>query len=280
MKRLHTTITPKILHQTWKTKNVPDYLQDYVKSCQQLHPDYQYLLWTDEDLNEFIHTNYPQFAKAYDSFQANIERVDFARYAILYKIGGVYADLDIQCTRSLDEWVNLNVPVLASEPIEHRERLYNSEPYVLCNALMISPPAQSVWLHIMQNIVQKYKKSANPVYNTGPMAVTRAFKDNVDAFKHVLFVSACSFYPQTDHMSKKSQNAPNGQAVHYISRECDLKDAYTIHRWAHTWIPPVKQRNSSSNGTVSSGYLYLAVLLLALLIVIICYQRKYCSAKR
>ena len=260
--------TPRILHQTWKTTDIPDHLQAYVDSCKTIHPEYQYRLWTDRDLKEFIHSHYPQFAKAYDSFQVNIERVDFARYAILHKIGGVYADLDIQCTKNLDELTALNVPILGSEPIEHRERLYNNEPYVLCNALMISPPGEPVWLHIMHNIVQKYKKSANPVYNTGPMAVTRAFKDNVGAFDHVLLISACSFYPQTDHMSRKSQNG-----VPHISRECDLKDAFTIHRWAHTWVPGAKQNGDGSGS--AHGYVYLALTLLALLIVTMFLQNKY-----
>jgi mannosyltransferase OCH1-like enzyme len=32
---------PKIIHQTWKTKTIPERWKDSVDSCKQLHPDFQ-----------------------------------------------------------------------------------------------------------------------------------------------------------------------------------------------------------------------------------------------
>lgn len=38
---------PKIIHQTWKSKDVPEQWRAAQASCRDLHPDYEYRLWTD-----------------------------------------------------------------------------------------------------------------------------------------------------------------------------------------------------------------------------------------
>lgn len=40
---------PKLLHQTWKDKNVPEQWRNAQQSCISRHKDYTYKLWTDED---------------------------------------------------------------------------------------------------------------------------------------------------------------------------------------------------------------------------------------
>ena len=41
---------PKIIHQTWKTKEVPEKWKKSQEEWQRLHPDWLYILWTDEDI--------------------------------------------------------------------------------------------------------------------------------------------------------------------------------------------------------------------------------------
>lgn len=45
---------PKILHQTWKTKDLPDKWKQAQRSCIDLHPDYEYRFWTDDDALQLI----------------------------------------------------------------------------------------------------------------------------------------------------------------------------------------------------------------------------------
>lgn len=45
---------PKLLHQTWKTHEVPEVWKAAQKSCIDLHPDYEYKLWTDGDAIKLI----------------------------------------------------------------------------------------------------------------------------------------------------------------------------------------------------------------------------------
>ena len=45
---------PKVIHQTWKTRDVPDKWRAARDSCIQLHPDYEHKLWTDAEGLQFI----------------------------------------------------------------------------------------------------------------------------------------------------------------------------------------------------------------------------------
>mmetsp|Transcript_8868 Transcript_8868/g.12629 ORF Transcript_8868/g.12629 Transcript_8868/m.12629 type:complete len:312 (+) Transcript_8868:35-970(+) len=88
---------PKILHQTWKDENIPEKWKQSSQSCINLNPDYERRFWTDDDIEEFIRTEYPWFMPTYISYPYPIQRIDAARLLILYHYGGVYTDLDIEC---------------------------------------------------------------------------------------------------------------------------------------------------------------------------------------
>lgn len=90
---------PKIIHQTWKNTKIPDNWIDAQKSCKILHPDYKYILWTHEDMDKFVKSEYPNFYKTYISYKYDIQRCDAFRYLVLYTYGGIYLDLDIVCKK-------------------------------------------------------------------------------------------------------------------------------------------------------------------------------------
>lgn len=90
-------VVPLIIHQTWKTKDVPEKWLSLYKLwqsfCLQYH--YEHRLWTDEENRALIATHFAWFLPKYDKFPYPIQRVDSVRYFILYKYGGIYSDLDL-----------------------------------------------------------------------------------------------------------------------------------------------------------------------------------------
>jgi len=215
--------TPRVIWQTWKSKiNLPKKLQTYRSKWLRSHPDYKHVLLDDKDLRNIVKEYTPNYLDNYDSFTQNIERVDFARYALLYGKGGVYADLDTVPLKKIDYWVEQNLPVIGCEPIEHADKIY-SRKRVLCNAFMISPPRERVWKDLMGYIVKRYERNYKPVENTGPMAMTRFYEESPNSFMRVIITDPCVFYPLTG----------NGN----VSQKCDLKrDSYVAHIWTNTWV--------------------------------------------
>ena len=59
-----------------------------------------FVLWTDVDLRQMVAADYPELLQLYDSYPQNILRFDMARHLILYKYGGVYADIDFEALRA------------------------------------------------------------------------------------------------------------------------------------------------------------------------------------
>ena len=59
---------PKIIHQSWKTSDVPEVYHAWVSTWLQNHPTWVYKLWTDDENRELIARHYPWFLRDYDNF--------------------------------------------------------------------------------------------------------------------------------------------------------------------------------------------------------------------
>ena len=101
---------PRIIHRMWPndeflkqdnleiTSNFNRCIDLYRKRSE----SWTTVLWTDHSIREWLQTHYPQFISTFDAYPFQIQRVDAARYFILYHYGGVYMDMDIGCYRTKD----------------------------------------------------------------------------------------------------------------------------------------------------------------------------------
>jgi len=219
---------PKIFYQTWKDLHLPeDFANNRRKWLLLLNnsvlDQWRTPLLTDVDLRELVKVHFPQYLVAYDGFTENIERVDFARYIMMY-IGGVYADLDTYPLKSINGWVGMNKIVLGREPLEHAREKYGRE-VVICNAFMISPPGKQIWIDLMDFIIENYEPHYKPVENTGPMAMTKFLEAHPEKFKNakVVITDPCVFFPMMGDGN--------------MSPRCNVnKDSYVVHVWKNTWV--------------------------------------------
>ena len=95
-------IIPKIIIQTWKTNIIPKKYKSDIQSIKKFNPDYQYLFFTDEDIEFFLKKFYPDYHKSYSKLPVKIQQIDYFRYIAIYHYGGFYFDLDMSCFKSLD----------------------------------------------------------------------------------------------------------------------------------------------------------------------------------
>lgn len=160
---------PRILHQTWKTLNIPEAWREAQQSCIKHHKKtgYEYRLWTDEDSELLIATNYSWFLHTYMSYPYDIQRVDASRYFILHQHGGIYLDLDIFCLASLEALRGARGGFLAPK----------THPIGVSNDLLVSSPRHPFVTRLINNLgywkqgffILKYTKV---MFSTGPMFVT------------------------------------------------------------------------------------------------------------
>lgn len=166
---------PKIIHQTWKTSEVPKTWKPFVDKVQSLNSDWEYRLWSDSDNDDFVKEHYPDFYPVFKGFQKNIMRADVIRYLIMDKIGGVYLDLDYEMLSPFDFGdESLVLP-------KNRSLAFGDNRDALGNCVFASEAGHPFWKDVIKDL------SDNPPvvndYNevigaTGPQLLTRVFYDN------------------------------------------------------------------------------------------------------
>lgn len=171
---------PKIIHQTApvdKSKWHPIW-----QICQNSwkenfpSPEYSYKLWNDDDLHNLIKTDFPDYLQLYNDFGRDIIlKIDFARYAILYKYGGIYSDMDFLCKKNFYNQLANNLIIVES----------SASSEIVQNSLMASPPNDVRWLQVLDNCKNYYytfiKENPNTKISgkyvidiTGPRLLSRA----------------------------------------------------------------------------------------------------------
>ncbi|KAF9884334.1 hypothetical protein FE257_001847 [Aspergillus nanangensis] len=162
-------VIPKIIHQTYKNETIPEVWMEAQQSCIDLHPDYEYILWTNEKSRDFIAKEYPWFLDTFDGYKYPIQRADTIRYFVLAHFGGTYIDLDDGCNRRLD-------PLLAYPAWVRR-----TVPTGISNDAMGSVPQHPFFLRVIE-VLQSYDRSwllpyITVMYSTGPLFLSVIWKE-------------------------------------------------------------------------------------------------------
>jgi glycosyltransferase involved in cell wall biosynthesis len=92
---------PKRIIQTGKSVDLPLRMRAMVSSVKLFNPDFEYLYFDDAAVEAFIEREFPEYRKAFDTFAYPIQRYDFFRYLVIYRLGGFYLDTDVMLARGL-----------------------------------------------------------------------------------------------------------------------------------------------------------------------------------
>ena len=97
---------PKVIYQTWKTQKLHYKVDKLRKKMSDLNPDYELILYTDEQMNDFVNSNFDKdISEKFNSIKNIVSKADFWRYLILYKNGGVYLDIDSLILKNLESMI-------------------------------------------------------------------------------------------------------------------------------------------------------------------------------
>lgn len=85
---------PKIIHQIWLGPLEPP--NEAMQSWKKLHPDWEYILWTEKNLPELKNQD------AFDRSEAYSQKADILRYEVLFHFGGIFVDADEHCIKNIN----------------------------------------------------------------------------------------------------------------------------------------------------------------------------------
>ena len=172
---------PKYIHQIWLGKKIPTELLQLTDTVRQHNYDYNYKLWTDDDINMFDEKTKQQFYSTPNLGQ----RSDILRYAILEKHGGIYLDTDFICHRSFDSLLHVDFFIGIA---------YDRAPE-LFNGLIGTTPGNPLITSIRNISEITYNDGMSVIRSTGPHYVTNRIKNNYKIVERFLALPVTYFYP-------------------------------------------------------------------------------------
>lgn len=216
---------PKKIHQIWLGSPFPEKYRRIQQTWIDLHPDWEYRLWTDADVAAFGLRNKELYDRAVNWGQKS----DIFRYEILYREGGLYIDTDFECVKPFDilhELFDFYTGIMRDRPLGPGEKP------MIANGLIGTIPGHP----IIKICIEKmdFKKGDHDDYNihasTGPFYFTEIvlsqFKDRT--FRNAV-LPAVYFYP-----------LPGEKRDGIFEEACRTEwlkpESFAIHYWECSWM--------------------------------------------
>lgn len=153
---------PKIVHATWKTKDVINSDSIFYKNClgniATLSPNWDIQISDDDDVEEYLKQNLSDDDYTLLSYRSIIEKIDVWRLVKLYNEGGVYIDMDRLCNVSLDDILNENTMLVLPTCADHD----------FSHDFMMSAPGNPIFSETLKLNLKRRYNGANDIYFLGP----------------------------------------------------------------------------------------------------------------
>jgi len=183
---------PKLIHQTAKTAVIGPKWKPLQRKLIEMHPGWEYKLWTDEDNLALIRERRPDLEAVYSGLPKPIMRADLIRYVFMEQFGGLYLDTDYQILRPYDL---LDYPLVLPRESEV------GAPIFLGNAFFASEPGHPFWTALLEDLRTSPPtgESTNSEHDiidlTGPGFLTRVWKAGFQNDSTILIPPRAWFHP-------------------------------------------------------------------------------------
>lgn len=163
---------PKIIHQTFKSDKLPLLTRWHISRFRKKNPDYTYEFYDDQRIESFLAAEFGQeILSLYQQLNIGAAKADFFRYAVLYKKGGIYVDIDSGIKGSLNDFIRPDdVAIITRE----------GDPSLFAQWALIYSPGHQFLQRTMEMVADNIRQNRFPhdVHQmTGPSVYTLAIED-------------------------------------------------------------------------------------------------------
>ena len=174
------TKIPKIIHQSFESRVLPECLASAAHTWINLNPDYEYRYYDNGDRRKLIKDYFDDnVVKAYDLLIPGAYRCDLFRFCTIYVYGGIYADVKMGEIFPIKDIIDHNVDYLL---------VNDTNDYTIYNAFFGArakdPIIYKIIITIVKRILNREYGSHN-LYPTGPMAMGSVILKEFGFDKHM-----------------------------------------------------------------------------------------------
>jgi mannosyltransferase OCH1-like enzyme len=227
-----TQTIPKIIHQVWSGRHgpLPSRFAAWGKTWKKYHPDYEYKVWNEQAMLDFVASHYPRYLKHFLNFPYDIQRWDTIRYLILHELGGVYADFDYESLKPIGALLAGKTCCFSAEFSPAVKQIFN-------NALMACVPGHFFMKQIIEHIFSdsclsfpKSPKGDCVMSTTGPWMLMKLYSRLTrEERENIWLVPARHVTPLNWQQAQLAQNNHLTEYRHL------MKEAYAVHYFCSTW---------------------------------------------
>jgi len=160
---------PKIIHNIWIQgyEKLPNENKVTYANIKKLNPEWDFMIWDDEMIKKML-KKYPSIyniyikTSNYTEIDNNTIKSDIARYIIMKEYGGLYFDIDFNCTSSFDELflsepngTKKNTIYIASSNTNLWSYINPFQKTKYCSCFMAMDKNHPIW----ETVIQKLKNA-------------------------------------------------------------------------------------------------------------------------
>lgn len=216
-----------ILHQIWfqGKENIPNKYKKYQNEWEVQYPEYQ--LWDQKKIENLLNSFNEKIKEYYNQLPFMIQKIDIAKYLILYRFGGIYVDMDVKFNKHLyDLYKNMNID--QNIIICDMYCAYNFIVRItLNNFFFIVKNTENHFIKLIIEESIKYKRKLidiKPLYilkSTGPALITKCY--NLYKYpEHIMVITKKYLDQYFTHKSDGSWWGDNGRMK--LSKIFDKRD--------------------------------------------------------
>ncbi len=248
---------PKILHQIWVgPKTPPAYFVTFQEKWKALHPDWEYHLWTDSELED-LNLELKDLIEASPNYA---EKSDIIRSELLDRFGGVYLDVDMDPFHALDE---LHKKYDFYCGIEHPHKIATTPNRLWLGISIIASapnhPIMKRWKELIRarwdEVNKNYNSAIERVINHTYFPFTMAFFDTYnEGGRTNIALPTSYFYPlAADQAAKRRASVRAFREMFYdVLIDLNLKkprpysrvqpETIAVHYWGNSWLPSQQEQ--------------------------------------
>ena len=163
---------PKQIFQIFKSEKLPWLTRMHIKRMLRRNREYTYHFYDDERIEKFLLEEFPrEYYVAYKSLTVGAAKADFFRYAILYKKGGIYLDIDCKLISRFRDFVKDSDEAIIS--IENNGDLYTQWALIFD----VGHPFLKRTLELCLINIFEHRYPHDVHQTTGPTVFTHAIKE-------------------------------------------------------------------------------------------------------
>jgi inositol phosphorylceramide mannosyltransferase catalytic subunit len=173
---------PKIIYQTYVNNKLPIITKLFVWWTKRVNKDYRYEFYDDQRIEKFLKDEFPADVwEAYNKIAIGAAKADFFRYAILYKHGGVYVDIDGAIVRPLSEIILPDDVAVISREVH---------PYLFVQWALIYDKEHLFMKRTLDKCIENINTNRSPnnvLYMTGPNVYAEVINEAISKNENIPF---------------------------------------------------------------------------------------------